>query len=62
MKQSMYSLLTPHQLGFGVPFGAETLTHNAHNYLHNLKPGNIILKLISKMLVTLFVVTRCYLQ
>ena len=41
----MCSLLAPYQLGFWVRFGAEAVAHSARSYLHNLKPGNVILKL-----------------
>ena len=41
----MGALLAPHQLGYGIPLGAEATVHAACIYLHNLQPDNVLLKL-----------------
>jgi hypothetical protein len=38
-------LLSPLQLGFGIPMGAEAVVHAARSYLYNLEHGSILLKL-----------------
>ena len=43
--KSMGTLLAPHQLGYGVPLGAEAAIHAARIFLHNLQPGRLIVKL-----------------
>ena len=45
VKEAMSSLLSPLQLGFGIPLGAEAAAHAARLYLQNLLPGYILLKL-----------------
>ena len=45
VKQSMTSLLIPHQLSFGVKHGAEAIVHSARIFLDNLQPGEIMIKL-----------------
>ena len=45
MKEAMGVLLAPHQLGFGVPLGAEAAVHASCIFLYNLQPGHLILKL-----------------
>ena len=45
MKEAMAALLAPHQLGFGVPLGAEAAVHASRIFLNNLQPGHLILKL-----------------
>ena len=44
--KSMGTLLTPHQLGYGVPLGAEAAVHAARIFLHNLQQGQLIMKLV----------------
>ena len=41
----MGALLAPHQLGYGIPLGAEATVHAARIYLYNLQPDNVLLKL-----------------
>ena len=48
VKQSMKSLLIPHQLGFGVKHGAEAIVHSARIYLEKLQPNEIMIKLVYK--------------
>ena len=43
--QAMGALLAPHQLGYGVPLGAEAAVHATRIFLQNLQPGHLILKL-----------------
>ena len=43
--QAMGALLTPHQLGYGVPLGTEAAVHATRVFLQNLHPGHLILKL-----------------
>ena len=43
--QAMGALLAPHQLGYGVPLGAEAAVHATRVFLQNLQPGHLILKL-----------------
>ena len=45
VKEAMGALLAPHQLGFGVPLGAEAAVHASRIFLYNLQPGHLILKL-----------------
>lgn len=45
VKQSVSSLLTPHQLGFGISKGAEAAAHAARIYLQHLPPESLLLKL-----------------
>ena len=42
---AMGALLAPHQLGYGIPLGAEAAVHAARVFLQNLQPGHLILKL-----------------
>ena len=42
--KAMGTLLAPHQLGYGVPLGAEAAVHAARIILHNLQPGQLIMK------------------
>ena len=48
VKQSMKSLLIPHQLGFGVKHGAEAMVHSARIFLDDLQPNEIMIKLVYK--------------
>ena len=41
----MGSLLSPLQLGFGVPRGIEAAVHAARDYLSSMDRGNVLLKL-----------------
>ena len=43
--QAMGALLAPHQLGYGVPLGAEAAVHATRVFLQNLQLGHLILKL-----------------
>ena len=43
--KAMGTLVAPHQLGYGVPLGAEAAVHAARIFLHNLQPGQLIMKL-----------------
>ena len=43
--KAMGTLLAPHQLGYGVPLGSEAAVHAARIFLHNLQPGQLIMKL-----------------
>lgn len=42
--KAMETLLAPHQLGYGLPLRAEAAVHAAHIFLHNLQPGQLIMK------------------
>ena len=44
VRQEMGAFLAPLQLGYGTPMGAEAAVHAARAYLHNLQPGQMILK------------------
>ena len=41
---TMGTLLAPRQLGYGVPLGPEAAVHTAQIFLHNLQPGQLIMK------------------
>ena len=43
--ERMGALLSPVQLGYGTPLGAEAAAHSARRYLANLHPDHVILKL-----------------
>ena len=43
--KAMGTVLAPHQLGYGVPRGAEAAVHAARLFLHDLEPEQLILKL-----------------
>lgn len=45
VRDEMIDLLAQRQLGFGVKGGAEMVVHAARVYLHNLQPGNAMVKL-----------------
>ena len=38
VKEAMGAILAPHQLGFGIPSGAEVAVHASRIFLHNLQP------------------------
>ena len=44
VKQAMASLLVPHQLGFGIPLGAEAAVHASRLYLQDMPEGHLLLK------------------
>ena len=44
VKQSMRSFLVPHQLGFGIPHGLDSVVHCSRIFWENLKPEQIMLK------------------
>ena len=41
----MAALLAPHQLGFGVPLGAEAAVHTGRVYLQDMPDHHLLLKL-----------------
>ena len=43
--EHMGALLSPVQLGYATPLGAEAVAHSARRYLANLQPDHAILKL-----------------
>ena len=43
--EDMATMLSPHQLGYGVKGGAEAVVHSARLFLRNLKPDQALLKL-----------------
>ena len=45
LKQTMAALLAPHQLGFGVPLGAEAAVHASRVYLQDMLDCHLLLKL-----------------
>ena len=55
---AMGAFLAPHQLGYGIPLGAEAAVHAARVFLPNLQLGHLILKLALGMPSTVSVATR----
>lgn len=45
VKQTMAALLAPHQLGLGVPLGAEAAVHATRVYLQDMPDCHLLLKL-----------------
>ena len=45
VKRAMAALLAPHQLGFGVPLGAEAAVHASRVYLQDMPDHHLLLKL-----------------
>ena len=45
VKQAMAALLAPHQLGFGIPLGAEAAVHATRVYLQDMPDHHLLLKL-----------------
>lgn len=44
IREAMGDLLSPLQLGYGTPLGAEAAVHTACTYLHNMHPESLMLK------------------
>ena len=45
IQEAMGDLLSPLQLGYGTPMGAEAAVHIARTYLHNMQSNQLILKI-----------------